>query len=51
MTTTTDRPGTQWSTGAVDHAGGIDRTVDWRRLWRPSTRIALAALMLAATLE
>lgn len=51
MTTTTDRADTQRSTGSVDPAVGVDRTVDWHRLWRPSASIALIAMVLAATLQ
>ncbi|MET0698838.1 MAG: ABC transporter ATP-binding protein, partial [Mycobacterium sp.] len=48
MTTTIDRPETLGSGGA---ALDLSRTVDWRRLWRPGTSLALGAMVIAATLQ
>lgn len=51
MTSTTNRPGTGKSTGAVGYAVDLDRTVDWRRLRGPGAGIALAAMVIAAVLQ
>jgi ABC-type multidrug transport system fused ATPase/permease subunit len=51
MTTTTDRPGTNRSTGALRDTADLDRTVDWRRLRGPGAGIALAAMVIAAVLQ
>ncbi|MET0452015.1 MAG: ATP-binding cassette domain-containing protein, partial [Mycobacterium sp.] len=51
MTTTEVRSGPHTPTGREGSGDQLDRTVDWRRLWRPLTSIALIAMAVAATLQ
>jgi ATP-binding cassette, subfamily B, bacterial len=50
-TTTAARPGARTSTESVGETVELDRTVDWRRLWRPGTSLALVAMAIAAILQ